>query len=228
MDFPTLLRPINEIKGIERIRFTTSHPADFSDQLIQAFSELRSLCEHIHLPFQSGSDRILKRMHRGYTKASYLEKIEGLKGKCPSIAITADVMVGFPGEDEEDFQETLDLMERVRFDDLYSFKYSARRGTRAAEFQDQVEAETKERRLSLLQERQKAITFEKNKAMEGDVAEVLIEGRSKQSSQDVMGRTRSNKIVNFEAESNQAGKLVKVRITKAYPHSLRGEPCAAI
>jgi tRNA-2-methylthio-N6-dimethylallyladenosine synthase len=228
MDFPTLLRRINEIKGIERIRFTTSHPADFSDQLIQAFSELRSLCEHIHLPFQSGSDRILKRMHRGYTKASYLEKIEGLKGKCPSIAITADVMVGFPGEDEEDFQETLDLMERVRFDDLYSFKYSARRGTRAAEFQDQVEAETKERRLSLLQERQKAITFEKNKAMEGDVAEVLIEGRSKQSSQDVMGRTRSNKIVNFEAESNQAGKLVKVRITKAYPHSLRGEPCAAI
>jgi tRNA-2-methylthio-N6-dimethylallyladenosine synthase len=137
-------------------------------------------------------------------------------------------MVGFPGEDEEDFQETLDLMERVRFDDLYSFKYSARRGTRAAVFQDQVEAETKERRLSLLQERQKAITFEKNKAMEGDVAEVLIEGRSKQSSQDVMGRTRSNKIVNFEAESNQAGKLVKVRITKAYPHSLRGEPCAAI
>ena len=223
LDFPTLLHRIDEIEGIDRIRFTTSHPGDLSDKLIQSFSELRSLCEHIHLPFQSGSDRVLKRMHRGYTRASYLEKIECLKERCPSIAITADVIVGFPGEEEEDFHATLDLMERVRFDDLYSFKYSPRRGTRAAQFQDQVETEMKEKRLSLLQERQREITFEKNRALEGGVAEVLVEGQSKQSAQDMSGRTRSNKIVNFRGDLSQAGKLIPVRVTKAYPHSLRGE-----
>ena len=227
-DFPGLLSQIDKIRGIERIRFTTSHPADLSEGLIQAFSELRSLCEHIHLPFQSGSDRMLERMHRGYTKASYLEKIEGLKKKCSSIAITADVMVGFPGEKEEDFHETLDLMEKIRFDDLFSFKYSPRKGTRAAQFEDQVEAEIKERRLSILQERQREITFEKNKSLEGSVVEVLVEGKSKQSVQDVTGRTRSNKVVNFRGESRLVGKLVPVRITQAYPHSLRGEIAPSI
>jgi tRNA-2-methylthio-N6-dimethylallyladenosine synthase len=228
MDFPELLRQIDKIEGIERIRFTTSHPADLSGRLIQAFSELRSLCEHIHLPFQSGSDRILERMHRGYTKASYLERIEGLKEKCSSIAITADVIVGFPGEEEEDFHETLDLMEQVRFDDLFSFKYSPRKGTRAAQFRDQVETEIKEKRLSVLQERQKEITFEKNKALEGSVVEVLIEGPSKQSDQDVTGRTRSNRIVNFKGDSNSVGRLISVKVMKAYPHSLRGEIASSI
>ena len=147
LGFPELLRRIDDIDGIERIRFTTSHPADLSGELIRAFSELRSLCEHIQLPFQSGSDRILERMARGYTGASYLEKIERLRERCPSIAITADVIVGFPGEEEEDFQETLKLMEKIRFDDLFSFKYSCRKGTHAARFQDQVETEIKERRL---------------------------------------------------------------------------------
>jgi tRNA-2-methylthio-N6-dimethylallyladenosine synthase len=223
VDFPELLRRIDEIEGIERIRFTTSHPADFSEGLTQAFSELRSLCEHIQLPFQSGSDRILEEMHRGYTRASYLEKIERLKERCPSIAITADVMVGFPGEEEEDFQETLELMEKIRFDDLFSFKYSSRKGTRAAQFQDQVETEIKERRLSILQERQKEITFEKNKGLEGCVVEVLVEGRSRQSAQDVTGRTRGNKIVNFKGDPSLTGKLIPVQIRKAFPHSLRGE-----
>ena len=139
-------------------------------------------------------------MHRGYTRASYLEKIERLRERCPSIAITADVIVGFPGEEEQDFQETLDLMEQVRFDDLFSFKYSPRKGTRAAQFEDQVKTEVKEKRLSILQERQKEITFEKNKALEGSVVEVLVEGRSRQSDQDVTGRTRSNKIVNFKGD----------------------------
>jgi tRNA-2-methylthio-N6-dimethylallyladenosine synthase len=222
-DFAELLRRIDEIEGIERIRFTTSHPADLSDGLIRAFSELGSLCEHIQLPFQSGSDRILERMHRNYTRASYLEKIERLKERCPSIAVTADVIVGFPGEEEEDFQETLKLMEKIRFDDLFSFKYSPRKGTRAAQFQDQVEAEIKERRLSILQERQKEITFEKNRGLEGCVVEVLVEGPSRQSDHDVTGRTRANKIVNFEGDPGQTGKLIPVQITKAFPHSLRGE-----
>ena len=222
-DFPELLHRIDEIEGIERIRFTTSHPADFSDKLIRTFSNVKSLCEHIHLPVQSGSDRILKRMHRGYTKASYLEKVESLRRNCPSIAITADVIVGFPGEEEEDFHETLDLMEKVRFDDLFSFKYSPRKGTRAAQFQDQVETEVKERWLAVLQERQKEITFEKNKALEGCTVEVLVEGRSRQSGQDVTGRTRSNKIVNFKGDLDLAGTLVCVRITESFPHSLRGE-----
>ncbi len=223
LDFTELLRRIDGIERIERVRFTTSHPADLSEGLIETFSRLRSLCEHIHLPFQSGSDRILERMHRGYTKASYLEKIETLKKRSPSIAVTADVIVGFPGEEEEDFCETLDLMERIRFDDLFSFKYSPRKGTRAAGFEGQVKTEIKERRLSILQERQKEITFAKHKALEGSAVEVLVEGRSKQSDQDVTGRTRSNNIVNFKGGFDLVGRLVEVRITKGLPHSLRGE-----
>jgi tRNA-2-methylthio-N6-dimethylallyladenosine synthase len=223
MSFPDLLYRINEIEGIERIRFTTSHPKDLSEELIQAFSKLSKLCEHIHLPFQSGSDCILKRMHRGYTKESYLAKIDRVKKVCPSIAITADVIVGFPGEEEEDFEETLDLMRKVQFDDLFSFKYSPRKGTRAAQFQDQVEEKMKQDRLSLLQSIQKEITLQKNQALESNVEEVLVEGRSKQSERDVTGRTRSNKIVNFEGGLDLVGKLVPVKILKAYPHSLRGE-----
>jgi len=223
LDFPGLLERINDIERLERIRFTTSHPADLSEELIQAFSKLDKLCEHMHLPFQSGSDRILKLMNRGYTKESYLKKIDGLRKFCPGIAITADVIVGFPGEEEEDFEETLDLMRRVQFDDLFSFKYSQRKGTRAAQFQDQVEEKVKQERLSVLQSIQKEITLKKNQALEGCVEEVLVEGRSKQSDQDVTGRTRSNKIVNFEGDLSLVGKLAPVRITRAYAHSLRGE-----
>jgi tRNA-2-methylthio-N6-dimethylallyladenosine synthase len=223
ISFSELLGRINEIEGIERIRFITSHPKDLSEELIQAFSKLPKLCEHIHLPFQSGSDKILKAMHRGYTKESYLEKIDRLKEVCPSIALTADVIVGFPGEEEEDFKETLDLMEKVRFDDLFSFKYSPRKGTRAAQFMDKVEEKVKQERLSTLQGIQKEITLRKNQELEGRVKEVLVEGQSKQSNQDVTGRTRSNKIVNFQGDLNLVGKLIPVQITKAYPHSLRGD-----
>ncbi len=224
LDFPGLLRRINEIEGIERIRFTTSHPADLSDGLIESFSNLEKLCEHIHLPFQSGSDRILKAMNRGYSKRSYLEKIERLREECPSIAITADVIVGFPGEDEEDFEETLDLMQRVRFDDLFSFKYSPRKGTAAARMENQVREEVKQERLSRLQSIQKAITLEKNQALEGQVEQVLVEGTSKQSDREVTGRTRGYKIVNFPGGRDLLGKLVRVEILKAYPHSLKGRP----
>lgn len=222
-DFPELLGSINAIEGIRRIRFTTSHPHDLSEKLIGAFSALDKLCEQIHLPFQSGSDRVLSRMNRGYTKASYIEKIFRLKETCRSIAITADVMVGFPGEEEKDFQETLDLIRAVRFDDLFSFKFSVRKGTRAAEFEDQVEDRVKQERLAILQELQREITSQKNLAMEGQRAEVLVEGKSKQDDRELTGRTRSNKPVNFEGHANLVGKLIPVLITKAFPHSLRGE-----
>ena len=221
--FPGLLRQINEIDGIERIRFTTSHPRDLSEELIQAYSRLSKLCEHIHLPFQSGSNKILKAMHRGYTRESYLEKIDRLREICPSIALTADVIVGFPGEEEGDFRQTLDLMEKVRFDDLFSFKYSPRKGTRSAQFEDRVEEKVKQERLSILQEIQKETTLQKNQALAGSAEEILVEGRSKQSDRDVTGRTRSNKIVNAEGDLSLVGKLVPVRITKGYAHSLRGE-----
>ncbi len=221
--FSELLDHINEIEGLQRIRFTTSHPKDLSEELIQAFSKLSRLCEHMHLPFQSGSNKILKAMHRGYTKESYLEKIDSLKKVCPSIALTADVIVGFPGEEEEDFSQTLDLMKSVQFDDLFSFKYSPRRGTRAAQFTEKVEEKVKQDRLAILQGIQREITLQKNEILEGRVEEVLVEGRSKQSDRDVTGRTRSNKVINFEGDLDLVGKLVPVHITKAYAHSLRGE-----
>jgi len=222
LDFPQLLDRINDIEGLQRIRFTTSHPGDLSEELIQAFSKLKKLCEHFHLPFQSGSNKILRAMHRGYTKESYLEKIGRLKKICPPIAITADVMVGFPGEEEKDFEETLDLLQKVQFDDLFSFKYSPRKGTRASQFMDKVEEKVKQERLSILQEIQKGITLQKNQELESCVEEVLVEGLSKQSDRDVTGRTRSNKVVNFEGDISLVGKLVPVQITKAYAHSLRG------
>ena len=222
VDFADLLREINRIEGIDRIRFTTSHPMDLSTKLIESFGTLEKLCDHIHLPFQSGSDRILERMHRGYTQASYLEKIGRLRRACPSVAITSDALVGFPGEEEKDFEETLDLLRRVRFDELFSFKFSSRKGTRAARFEDQVEPEIKRERLSILQKLQQEITLEKNEALKGSSEEVLVEGPSKQNRREMTGRTRSNKTVNFEGGSDQVGKRVLVEITKAYAHSLRG------
>lgn len=223
VDFPKLLSKLNGIEGIERIRYTTSHPKDLSEALIQAHGNLEKLCEHIHLPFQSGSNRILQAMNRGYTRESYLEKVLRLRQVCPSIAITADVIVGFPGEEERDFEETLDLMEKVRFDDLFSFKYSLRKGTEASKFNEQVEEQTKQERLVHLQKIQKEITFQKNQALNGCMEEVLVEGFSKQNEMDVTGRTRTNKAVNFKGDVSLVGRLIPVRITQAYAHSLRGE-----
>lgn len=221
--FPELLSMLDGIGGIERIRFTTSHPQDLSEGLIKAHGGLKKLCEHIQLPFQSGSNRILKAMNRGYTRESYIEKIDRLREVCPSIAITADVIVGFPGEEEKDFEETLDLMKKVRFDDLFSFKYSPRKGTMAAGLGDQMEEKVKQERLTLLQRMQKEITLQKNQTLEGRIEEVLVEGYSKQSERDVTGRTRTNKVVNFEGDLSLVGCLIAVRITQAYAHSLRGE-----
>lgn len=221
--FSDLLKDIHLIDGIERIRFTTSQPRDLTDGIIECFGNLGKLCRHIHLPFQSGSDRILVKMNRHYTRRDYLEKVAGLRSACPEISITSDVIVGFPGETERDFEDTLDLMESVRFDGLFSFSYSDRPGTKAALMEDKVADDVKRDRLIKLQALQETYTFEKNMAAEGTIEDVLVEGRSRNSKEDVTGRTSANRIVNFKGHEGCAGKTVKVRIRKAYLHSLRGE-----
>jgi len=220
--FVELLRKIAEIPGIERIRFTTSHPKDLGEDLILAFKEIPQLCEHIHLPFQAGSNKILKMMRRGYTREEYLQKIERLREVVPEIAITADVIVGFPGEEEEDFEETLDLVRQVRFDGLFSFKYSPRKGTLASKWPDDVPEEVKARRLEELQSLQRKITLEKNEALEGQVLEVLVEGCGDRQGQ-LKGRSRCNRVVIFQGPIGLIGKTVWVKIKEGLPNCLRGE-----
>ena len=221
-NFCNLLRKINEIENIDRIRFTTSHPKDLSEDLINCFAEIEKLCEHIHLPVQSGSDRILRLMNRGYTVDEYLDKIEKLGSACPKISITSDIIVGFPGETEEDFQSTLDLMGKIRFDGSFSFKYSERVGTSAVALDGKVSECVKLERLQTLQFMQDKHALERNKALTGCHENVLIEAYAKSSCDDVMGRTRTNKIVNVKGGSELIGKTVPIAITEAYQHSLRG------
>jgi len=222
-DFAALLHEVGKIGGIERIRYTTSHPKDLSFDLMRCYADIDKLCEHIHLPVQSGSDLILKRMNRGYTKAQYLEKVESLRNICPDISITSDMIVGFPGETERDFQETIDLMEKIRFNNLFSFRYSEREGTAAVKFADKVDECIKRERLQALQSLQEKHTLERNRALEGRIEDVLVEGVSKKMPDEMVGRTRSNKIVNFRGKKGLIGKTVSVLITEAYLHSLRGE-----
>jgi len=221
--FVELLERIEKKTEIERIRFTTSHPKDLSPELIEAFGRLTKLCEHIHLPLQSGSNRILERMNRGYTREEYEEKVLNLRRTCPGISITTDIIVGFPGEEEKDYRETLEMVERIQFDDLFSFRYSDRPHTRASLLPDKVAEEVKQRRLSELQAVQGGITQRKNKTWEGREVEVLVEGPSKAFAEDRTGRTRTHRIVNFPGESVPVGALVMVRIRHALAHSLRGE-----
>ncbi|MBN1613188.1 MAG: tRNA (N6-isopentenyl adenosine(37)-C2)-methylthiotransferase MiaB [Deltaproteobacteria bacterium] len=222
-DFANLVTKIGKINGIERIRFTTSHPKDLSGELIRCFSNVKTLCEHIHLPVQSGSDKILRRMNRKYGREIYMEKVRDLRSACPEISITSDVIVGFPGETDRDFQETIDLMEKIRFDNAYSFLYSERAGTAAMKLDQKVDVCIKRERLHYLQSLQERHTLEKNRTLIGKRQEVLIEGPSKNCQQDATGRTRSNKIVNFEGGIEKKGCMVSVRIKDAYLHSLRGE-----
>ncbi|HBA56006.1 MAG TPA: tRNA (N6-isopentenyl adenosine(37)-C2)-methylthiotransferase MiaB, partial [Syntrophorhabdus aromaticivorans] len=222
LPFPGLLKAINRIGGIERIRFVTSHPKDLSPGLIDCFGSLDKLCESIHLPFQAGSDKILSLMNRGYSAEEYLRKIRLLRERCPDIAITADCIVGFPGEGEEDFERTMDLVSEVRFDGMFSFVYSPRKNTAASGLPGAVPREVALERLIRLQAAQKSITLEHNRSMEGRVVQVLVEDRSRNSEDEVMGRTRTNKIVNFRGSPDMVGSLVEVRITKGYANSLRG------
>jgi len=221
--FSDLIKTIDAIEGLERIRFTTSHPKDLTDDLIDCFGKLGKLCEYIHLPFQAGSNNVLGRMNRGYTRDDYLARVESLRKACPDIAISSDAMVGFPGETAADFEYTLELMDKIRFDNLFSFKYSEREGTAAVSLADKIPEKEKSRRLSLLQELQDRHALEMNKAMIGKTVDVLVEGTSKNSSRDMMGRTRTNKIVNFRGPENLHGKTVNMHITAGYLHSLRGE-----
>ena len=222
-DFAELIGAIGKVSGMERIRFTTSHPKDLSARLIACFGGVASLCKHIHLPVQSGSDRVLRRMNRGYTAAAYREKVAALRRACPGISITSDVIVGFPGEEEGDFQETLELMREIRFDNLFSFQYSEREGTAAVGMDRPVCDSVKRERLRMLQTLQEEHTLEKNRACVRRLEEVLVEGPSRNGSEDMTGRTRGNRIVNFPGTTGLIGKTISVRIVEAFPHSLRGE-----
>ncbi|MCE5263214.1 MAG: tRNA (N6-isopentenyl adenosine(37)-C2)-methylthiotransferase MiaB [Deltaproteobacteria bacterium] len=222
-DFAELIGAIGEVPGIERIRFTTSHPKDLSPRLMACFGAVGSLCEHIHLPVQSGSDRVLHRMNRGYDVAAYREKVAALRRACPEISITSDVIVGFPGEEESDFEQTLGLMREIRFDNLFSFQYSERAGTAAAGMDGAVAEGIKRERLMTLQALQAEHTWEKNRACVGRLEEVLVEGPSRNEAGEMTGRTRGNRIVNFPGETGWIGKIVSVRIVGAFLHSLRGE-----
>ncbi|MFZ3055717.1 MAG: tRNA (N6-isopentenyl adenosine(37)-C2)-methylthiotransferase MiaB [Smithella sp.] len=223
LNFAALIKRIGKISGIERIRFTTSHPRDLSDELIRCFAEEEKLCDHIHLPVQSGSNRILTLMNRGYTVEEYMRKVDHLRKLSSRISITSDIIVGFPGETQNDYQETIDMMEKIRFDSTFSFKYSERKGTGAQKLEGKIEEREGLRRLKQLQMLQDQHTLEKNIALENTKQEILVEGRSKNSESDLMGRTGSWKIVNFEGELELIGKMVNVKISKAYLHSLRGK-----
>jgi len=221
-DFVSLLDELNEIEGLLRLRFTTSHPKDLSDKLIQCFGNHKKLCPHIHLPFQAGSNTILKSMRRGYTREGYMELIPKLRGVTPDMAITSDVMVGFPGEAQEDYEATLDLIKRVQFDGIFSFKYSDRKGTLADSMAPKVDEQEKASRLSMLQDLQKQISLDKNRSLEGKHVEVLVEGESKKGGR-LTGRTGSNKIVNFTCDNDKIGHLVNVTIERGLLNSLLGD-----
>ena len=221
--FPELLRKIDEIPGLERLRFMTSHPKDLSDELIECYKDCKHLCHQLHLPVQSGSSRLLEKMNRRYTKEKYLALVEKLRAACPDIALSTDIIVGFPGETEEDFQETLDLVERVRYDSAFTFIYSIRKGTPAEKFEDQVPEDVKHERFNRLVEAIHRIQEEKSKADQDKVLKVLVEGPSKTNPNILTGRTESNKTVDLTGPIELIGQIVDVKITKAQTFSLYGE-----
>jgi tRNA-2-methylthio-N6-dimethylallyladenosine synthase len=220
--FSELLRRLAELPGLARLRFATSHPKDLSDALIALFGELTPLCEHLHLPVQSGSDRMLAAMNRAYTREQYLEQVGKLRRTLPGISLSTDLIVGFPGETEADFQDTLDLVQKVAFHQAYSFKYSPRPQTSAASLPDQVPEEVKAERLTRLLDLQNRLTLEAHRNLVGQTREVLVEGGSKRSAKELSGRLRTNQVVNFSGPQKLVGRLVRVEITEAHPHSLKG------
>lgn len=228
IDFADLLAMTAGVEGIDRVRFTTSHPKDMSDKLIDTIADYPAICEHIHVPLQAGSNRILKRMNRGYTREHYLEITNRIRERIPGVAITSDLIVGFPGEEDEDFADTLDMVEKVRFDAAFTFMYSARRGTRAAEFTDQVPLEIKKARLSQLNLVQYRIAREINQSMEGKVEEVLVEGPSKTDKTKLTSRTRTNRVVIIPGSEDLIGQIIPVRIVEGKSFSLFGEVLPAV
>jgi tRNA-2-methylthio-N6-dimethylallyladenosine synthase len=221
-DLALLLRYIAAVKGIDRIRFTTSHPAEFSDRLIEAFASIPQLVNHLHLPVQSGSNRILALMRRRHTREEYTEKVERLREVRPELSLSSDFIVGFPGETEEDFEATMDLIEQLGFDQSFSFLYSPRPGTPAAEMVDDVPLEEKRARLARLQARIADQAAEISRRMVGTVQSILVEGTSRKDYRQLSGRTENNRVVNFEGHPRLVGRFVDVMVTEALPNSLRG------
>lgn len=220
--FVELVKAVCDVHGIERVRFVTSHPKDMSDGLIECFARLPKLCGAVHLPAQSGSDRILESMNRGYTRDQYLEVIRKLRAVRPDIQITGDMIVGFPGEDDQDFEQTLSLMEEVRYFDLFSFMYSSRPGTAAARWEDRLSRSVKQDRLDRLQRLQLEHSRAHNDSYLGTTQTVLVEGAAKYPDQ-VSGRADNGRIVNLPGPLSLVGSLVDVRITASYANSLLGE-----
>jgi len=221
-DFALLLHYVAAIPGIGRIRFTTSHPVEFSDSLIEAYAEIPELVSHLHLPVQSGSNNILKRMKRGHTREQYVDKINRLREHRPELSLSSDFIIGFPGETDDEFAETMELIEMMAFDTSFSFIYSARPGTPAADFADDVDIAIKKERLKRLQAyiNQNALAI--SESMVGTVQTVLVEGLSKKNQLQVTGRTENNRVVNFTGHPRLRGQFVDVMITEALPNSLRG------
>ncbi|MBI5450929.1 MAG: tRNA (N6-isopentenyl adenosine(37)-C2)-methylthiotransferase MiaB [Gammaproteobacteria bacterium] len=222
-DLALLLRWIAEVEGIERIRYSTSHPVEFSDNLIRAHQEVRKLADHVHLPVQSGSDRILALMKRGHTTLEYKSRIRKLREANPRICISSDFIVGFPGETAADFEATMSLIDAVRFDHSYSFIYSPRPGTPAESLPDDVPMEEKQRRLARLQHRINELSMEISSSMVGSEQVVLVSGQAKKGGVQLAGRTSNNRIVNFSGDAGLIGRFVSLVITEALPNSLRGE-----
>jgi tRNA-2-methylthio-N6-dimethylallyladenosine synthase len=224
ISFAELLSRVNEIEGLERIRFTTSHPQDLSLDLIEAFATLDKLCEHLHLPVQSGSDSVLARMRRGYTRSEYFGRIRQLKNRCPDVSLSTDIIVGFPGESDDDFTNTLELLRQLEYDEIFSFMYSPRTHTVSAKlYEDNVPDEVKKDRLQRVLSLQQGIASGNNRKKIGSIEEILIEGNSKLKTGQVMGRTRTNRIVNVMGADVLIGSTIPVRITGAAANSLIGE-----
>ena len=223
-DFADLLHALDKTPGISRIRYMTSHPRDFTDKLIYEIASSKTVCEHFHLPLQAGSNRVLARMNRGYTLERYLDLVGRIRQAVPGCSITTDLIVGFPGEDDHDFAETLRAVEEVRFDSAFTFVYSPRRGTAAASMSDQVPDSVKSERIQKLVDAQNAITEEINRNLKGEVVEVLVEGESKTNPSMLSGRTRTNKLVIFPLHPRiRKGDLAKVKIIEARAWTQLGE-----
>jgi tRNA-2-methylthio-N6-dimethylallyladenosine synthase len=222
-DLALLINYIAAIEGIDRIRYTTSHPVEFSDSLIQAYAEVPELVNHLHLPVQSGSDRILAAMKRGHMAAEYKSKIRKLRKIRPDISMSSDFIIGFPGESEADFDATMQLIEDIGFDHCFSFIYSARPGTPAASLPDDVSIEVKKQRLHKLQRRISEMASEISQQMLGTTQRILVERPSKKDPKQMAGRTENNRVVNFDGHRRLIGQFVDVKITLAYPNSLQGE-----
>ena len=222
-DFALLIRYVAEIEGIDRIRYTTSHPLEFTDSLINVYADVPKLVDHLHLPVQSGSDRILAAMKRRYKAADYIKIIEKIRKVRPNISMSSDFIIGFPGETDQDFEDTMQLIETVGYDLSFSFIYSPRPGTPASDLEDDVPMDVKKARLQRLQTRITEMSMQISDSMVGTVQKVLVDRPARKDPTQISGRTENNRVVNFDGDQSLIGQFVNVKITEALPNSLRGE-----